>query len=118
MTLQTKHTPIPQLRLLAQKALLEKADQDRAFADLLKTNPHSAIKALFGADPIPDHRIQVIEEQPGEIVLVLPHAIDESELPDALLDLASGGVSYDDYVWWKKACPASGSNVPAPLDWG
>ncbi len=33
----------------------------------------------------------MIEEQPGEVILVLPRNIAQDELPDELLDLASGG---------------------------
>ena len=40
----------------------------------------------------------VIEEQAGEINIVLPASIEQDELPDELLDLASGGIGFSSFV--------------------
>lgn len=82
---------IAQARQHIEKALIEKAMADSAFREELKANPHAALKALLGADPIPAMKITVVEETPGEAILVLPRSIAQDELPDELLDLASGG---------------------------
>jgi hypothetical protein len=74
-----------------EAALNEKATSDAAFRDLLKSNPHAALRELLGNDPVPSLHIRVIEEQPGEITLVLPRAIAQDELPDEVLDYAAGG---------------------------
>lgn len=74
-----------------QSALLERAAADAAFRDLLKNNPHAALRELFGSDPVPSMKITVVEEAAGEVTLVLPRQIAEDELPDDLLDYAAGG---------------------------
>lgn len=98
----TAANPIAQARAHAEKALVERAQTDAAFRDLLKTNPHAALRELLGGDPIPSLKITVLEEQPGEIILVLPTALDQSELPDELLDVVSGGISFSSFVLYDK----------------
>lgn len=92
------HDPIAQARQHIEKALIEKAMADSAFREELKANPHAAIKSLLGTDPIPGMKITVIEEAPGEAVLVLPRNIAQDELPDELLDMASGGMQSPGFV--------------------
>lgn len=89
---------LAEVRNQAEKALVERAQSNPAFRALLKDNPHAALKEMLGVDPIPGMKISVIEEQPGEITIILPAALDQSELPDELLDLASGGVSFSSFV--------------------
>ncbi len=91
MSAKASIDPITQARIHAERALIEQAATDSDFRTLLTSNPHAALKELLGVDPIPSHTIKVVEEQPGEIVLVLPRAIGQDELPDELLDLAAGG---------------------------
>lgn len=74
-----------------EAAVIEKAMADAAFRRQLVDAPHQAIRGLLGVDPVPGMTIRVIEEVPGEVVLVLPRVITEDELPDELLDLAAGG---------------------------
>ncbi|CAO3419683.1 hypothetical protein [Azospirillum endophyticum] len=93
MTSQAGADPLLQLRRQAEAALVDRAQSDAAFRALLVKDPHAALKTLFGTDPIPGIAIKVVEEQPGEMTLVLP-AADQSELPDDLLDLASGGTTF------------------------
>lgn len=81
-----------------EAALIARAMEDGAFRALLKAEPHAALKQLMGTDPIPSLKIRVIEETTGEVTLVLPRQIAEDELPDELLDLASGGISFGNFV--------------------
>lgn len=74
-----------------EPALIEQASASTRFRDLLKSNPHAAIRDLLGNDPVPSLNIRVVEEQPGEITVVLPRAIAQDELPDEVLDYAAGG---------------------------
>lgn len=83
-------------RISAQ--LTERAESDQAFRALLKTDPHTALRQVVGVDPVPGFKINVIEEQAGEINIVLPASIEQDELPDELLDLASGGISFSSFV--------------------
>ena len=81
-----------------EAALIARASEDQSFRALLKSDPHTALKQLMGNDPIPSLKIRVIEETAGEVTLVLPRQIAEDELPDELLDLASGGVSFSSFI--------------------
>jgi hypothetical protein len=93
--------PVSQARIHLERTVLERASQDAAFRDLVTRDPHAALKQLIGVDPIPGYKITVVEEQPGEVTIVLPRRIGEDELPDELLDLVSGGCSSDQlrYRW-------------------
>lgn len=81
-----------------EKTLIERAGTDAEFRSLLKSNPHAAIRAHFGTDPVPSLKITVIEEAEGEAVLVLPRRLGDDELSDDLLDLASGGVGFSAFL--------------------
>jgi hypothetical protein len=95
--------PMARVRQHVEEALLAKAGEDAAFRTLLLSDPRKALKQLLGVDPIPSLNIRVIEEQAGEVTLVLPRAISQSqlpeELPDDLLDFASGGNAKE--CWWQ-----------------
>ncbi len=81
---------VDELRAEIQTALLEKAAADPAFRATLKADPHGALKALLGVDPIPSVKIRVVEEEEGEAVLVLPRPFEADELPEELLDFVGG----------------------------
>lgn len=68
------------------------AETDAAFRARLIADPRGAIAELFRAEPKADLTFAVVEEQPGEVVLVLPAAQDELSLAE--LDQASGGATY------------------------
>jgi len=89
MTLIDKQ--IMALRAEVETAVRDRAANDAAFRAELKRDPHTAIKQLFNIDARLDIKINIIEEQPGEVTLVLPHSPTESELPDEILDLVSAG---------------------------
>lgn len=76
-----------------EAALVQKALEDADFRGRLVRDPQSALKELLGFNPIPNYTIRVIEEQPGEVVLVLPRPLEIDELPDELLDPAAGGTT-------------------------
>ncbi|MCY1705795.1 NHLP leader peptide family natural product precursor [Pannonibacter sp. SL95] len=97
--------PLIQARQHIEKHLIKRASTDAAFRDLLKSNPHAAIKELIGTDPIPSYKITVIEEAPGEAVLVLPRSIAQDELPDELLDFASGGTGFSAFILYGPPYP-------------
>ncbi|KND20816.1 hypothetical protein ADZ37_03265 [Pannonibacter phragmitetus] len=83
--------PMARARQHVEEALLAKAGEDAAFRTLLLSDPRAALKQLLGVDPIPSLKIRIIEEQAGEVTLVLPRAIAQDELPDEILDYAAGG---------------------------
>lgn len=79
---------------------LERVIQDRAAVDpvfraALVADPLAAIAEAFRLAPMPGLKLRVIEEQPGEVVLVLPRtgAMEADELSEAELARASGGFS-------------------------
>lgn len=88
--------PMTLARQHVERALVARASDDTEFRALLVREPRAALKQLLGVDPIPGFRIRVIEEVPGEVTLVLPRDIAADELPDELLDLASGGTTFQD----------------------
>lgn len=92
--------PISQARIHVERSVLERAATDAAFRDLLKRDPHGALKEMFEIDPVPGYRITVVEEQPSEITIVLPRQIEQDDLPDELLDIVSGGDG-----WTYRFCP-------------
>lgn len=83
--------PLDKARHLLERQLIDKATEDAAFRALLIADPHQALIALLGVDPVPGLTIRVVEEDPGEAILVLPRSLGQDELPDDLLDFASGG---------------------------
>ncbi len=90
--------PLAKARAQITEALLKRAAEDKAFRDLLTSDPKAALKQMIGIDPLPGHKLKVIEEQAGEICLVLPRSLSNDELPDTLLDLASGGTSFSSFI--------------------
>lgn len=92
--------PFEKARALLEAELRSKAQSDAAFRAALVSDPHAALVDLLGTDPVPNLSIRVLEEPAGEIVLVLPRRIEADELPDELLDIASGGAN--------KGCKADG----------
>jgi Nitrile hydratase, alpha chain len=74
--------------------LIEQASADPAFRQRLLADPKSALAELLGVALPPGMTVTVLEEQPGQHILVLPPAQPE---PDALpmddleLALVGGG---------------------------
>lgn len=98
--------PLQAVRAHIQQALIAKAVDEEEFRDLLKADPHAALTKLLGCDnPLPNLKINVIEEKTGEVTIVLPAPLQRDELPDELLDLASGGTSFSAFVLYGPPYP-------------
>jgi hypothetical protein len=97
--------PMRKARDHAVASIIERAEADPEFRALLLANPHEGVKRTLGIDPIPGFKINVIEEKPGEVTIVLPAALEESELSDELLDLASGGTSFSAFILYGPPYP-------------
>ena len=89
---------IASIRSQISAKLAEKAEGDAAFRTVLLSDPHRALKDTLGVDPVPGFKINVIEEKSGEINIILPAAFAQDELPDELLDLASGGTRFGTFI--------------------
>jgi hypothetical protein len=78
-----------------QARVIAKAWEDDEFKQTLLDDPRSAIAEELGVELPDDLEIQVVEETPNKICLVLPirpGALAESELMDEDLEAVSGGV--------------------------
>lgn len=87
------------MRQHVEQALIAKALSEDDFRTLLKTDPNAALTTLLGGkNPLPNLKINVIEEKSGEVTIVIPAPLVADELPDELLDLASGGTSFSSFI--------------------
>jgi hypothetical protein len=77
-----------------ETAIRTRAEQDPAFRDMILTDTKALLEEVFGAQEMPALQLRIIEEQPGEVVLVLPAAPTEArdELSAQDLDQVSGGM--------------------------
>ena len=76
-----------------QAQVLERASRDRAFRQQLQQNPKGTLEQTFDVQ-IPDFiAVEVVEESPSKIYLVLPPATPEvgQELSDRDLEAVAGG---------------------------
>jgi hypothetical protein len=106
--LQEQTDVMSDLRLHIEKAVVEKANKDTAFRERLKSDPHAALgEVLERENPLKNLKINVVEEKPGEATIVLRAPLKLDELPDELLDLASGGVSFSAFVLYGPPYPPS-----------
>lgn len=62
----------PRTRAFAREHLQNRAAEDPAFRASLLADPRAAIKDLFGQELPPEYEVQVVEETPTRLVLVLP----------------------------------------------
>jgi hypothetical protein len=76
-----------------QQMILDRAGSDPQFRDRLINDPKQAISEEFGATLPPSLNIRVLEEQPGEVVLVLPSQQTQPgrALSEAELEAVAGG---------------------------
>ncbi len=75
-------------RAAFEGAIRQMAATNPAFRAELSSNPTEALKAAFGLDLPADFNLRVVNEKPGELVLVLPSPV--RELNDDELDVVSG----------------------------
>jgi Nitrile hydratase, alpha chain len=77
----------------AQQRIVDRAMRDPDFRARLLENPQQAIQEELGTSLTTATTIRVVEEQPGEVVLVLPARPMESgmTLSDEELEGAAGG---------------------------
>jgi len=83
--------------------LIGKAREDEAFKAKLIQDPKAAIKDCLGV-AVPDGiEIEVLEEKPDKLYLVLPVARDDTELSDEDLVKVAGGTMCAP-PWWPCDC--------------
>ncbi|MEH0072973.1 NHLP leader peptide family RiPP precursor [Pannonibacter sp. Pt2] len=84
---------MPDARQTLETAIRRRAGEDAAFRNMLLTDTKALLEEVFGAQGAPGLQIKVIEEQPGEVVLVLPAVpAGHDELSAQDLDKVSGGM--------------------------
>jgi hypothetical protein len=76
-----------------QQQVIDRAATDPEFRKRLIEDPNAALREQTGVPLPPTVTIRVIEEQPGEVVLVLParDAASGRQLSDAELEGVAGG---------------------------
>jgi hypothetical protein len=79
----------------AQQQIIDRATRDPAFRSRLLENPKMAIEEELGRSIFSSATIRVIEEQPGEVILVLPARPIEpgTNLSDEDLERVAGGAT-------------------------
>jgi hypothetical protein len=84
--------------------VIERAQRDESFRQQLIDDPKAAIGEELGVE-IPDGlQIRVIEEDPQEVVLVLPAAAGTRELSDEQLAGVAGAGWMDDVTHDPRLC--------------
>lgn len=79
-------------RQAIEEKIILKAQEDPDFKQELIGNPKAAIQKVLGLE-VPDAiDVQVLEESPTILYLVLPVDPDSVELPDEMLDRVAGGM--------------------------
>lgn len=78
-------------RAALEQKLIDKAKADPAFRALLKQDPKAAFKQLLGIDLPASITVDVLEETPAKLYLVLPVDLSAVELPEDMLARVSGG---------------------------
>lgn len=71
--------------------IVSRAQSDPAFRQQLLSEPHTALQAELGNEIPQDVRINVVEESPQEVYLVLPATPATGELSDEQLATVAGG---------------------------
>lgn len=89
-----------------QQQVIERASTDPDFRKRLIEDPSAALREQMGVPLPPTVTIRVIEEQPGEVVLVLPAQDTASGTPlsDADLEAAAGGANFSWYQVANEGC--------------
>ena len=81
-------------RAQAQEYLADKARRDVRFRRELMANPKAVISRELGVSFAANVNVQVLEETPSNVYLVLPSfAVEDEALADAELDAVTGGAT-------------------------
>lgn len=90
--------PSANQRTEIEQAIITRAQQDPAFREALRRNPHAALADHFGMPLPPGVNITVLEETPTQRYLVLPPApapeLTALQASDLDLALAGGGRTF------------------------
>jgi hypothetical protein len=89
-----------------QQQIIDRASTDPDFRNRLLANPSAAASEQLEVPIPPNVTIRVVEEQPGEVVLVLPSVAPHSgaRLSDEDLEKVAGGLE----TWYVYSCEGSG----------
>jgi hypothetical protein len=90
---------------LSEAKLQERATRDPEFRQKLLSDPNAAIADELGVDIPGNVKVTVLEEQPGEAILVLPPVWGSGEVGDEQLEAVSGGDSV-----WVAGCGSGGGD--------
>lgn len=97
-------------RMSFEAQLRERAQREPEFRARLLEDPTAAVGEALGID-VGDLTIRVVEEQPGEVIIVLPpSAAADDDLSDAELASVAGGGWSNDWPGSTCQCPSSGSS--------
>jgi hypothetical protein len=88
------------MRAQYTEQLVTRAERDADFRQRLTVDPKAAVEEELGVELPPDLELRVLQEEPNEAILVLPHGGDPGQLrEDELAEVAGGS---DQSVW---CCP-------------
>jgi hypothetical protein len=77
--------------------LFRRAWEDPNFLDELRTNPKAVLADELGTDQLPEHlEIEVLEETPDKLYLIIPMRPDPEAAGQALASRALAGISEED----------------------
>jgi hypothetical protein len=102
-------------RARLQAQVLERASKDREFRSQLLENPKEALAQEFEVQIPESIELEVVEESPSTIYLVLPPATPDvgQELSERDLEAVAGGWTVDTPCsWCDTACGSACANCP------
>ncbi|WP_372088124.1 hypothetical protein P7L79_01980 (plasmid) [Tistrella mobilis] len=73
----------------AARRISERAARDPVFRHSLKIAPHATLEAMFGVDLPPDLEIEILQDKPQRLHIVLP----ENDMTDEALEAMAARIS-------------------------